>query len=152
MALNEGLHSRRRCGEKLDESSWNRSDSTVGEPATAHDLLELLDRLNPTIAELSEAIEKEAEKSPEAQRLRTHPGVGPLAALAFVLIIGEAEHFQCGKQVASYLGLVPLETPAEIGTDWDTLPSKAVRSCASCWSSSPGHRAQPPRWRGEYLH
>jgi transposase len=36
-------------------------------------------------------------------------GVGALTALAFVLIIGEAERFQCGKQIASYLGLVPLE-------------------------------------------
>jgi transposase len=39
----------------------------------------------------------------------THPGVGALTALAFVLIIGEAERLQCGKQIASYLGLVPLE-------------------------------------------
>jgi transposase len=74
-----------------------------------HDLLELLDRLNPTIAELSQAIEQEVEKCPEAQRLMTHPGVGPLTALAFVLIIGRAERFRCGKQIASYLGLVPLE-------------------------------------------
>jgi transposase len=65
--------------------------------------------LNPTIAELSQAIEREAEKCPEAQRLMTHPGVGALTALAFVLIIGNAERFGCGKQVASYLGLVPLE-------------------------------------------
>jgi transposase len=36
-------------------------------------------------------------------------GVGALTALAFVLIIGDAKRFQCGKQVASYLGLVPLE-------------------------------------------
>jgi hypothetical protein len=35
--------------------------------------------------------------------------VGPLTALAFVLIIGRAERFQCGKQIAAYLGLVPLE-------------------------------------------
>jgi len=69
----------------------------------------LLDRLNPTIAELSQAIEQEAEKRPAAQRLMTHPGVGALTALAFVLIIGDAQRFQCGKQVASYLGLVPLE-------------------------------------------
>ena len=73
------------------------------------ELLELLDRLNPRIAELSQAIEQEAEKSPQAQRLMTHPGVGALTALAFVLIIGNAERFGCGKQVASYLGLVPLE-------------------------------------------
>jgi transposase len=73
------------------------------------DLRELLDRLNPTIAELTQAIEQEAEKRPPAQRLRTHPGVGALTALAFVLIIGEADRFHCGKQVASYLGRVPLE-------------------------------------------
>jgi transposase len=73
------------------------------------DLLELLDRLTPTIAELTAAIEQEVEKCPAAQRLQTHPGVGALTALAFVLIIGRAERFQCGKQIASYLGLVPLE-------------------------------------------
>jgi hypothetical protein len=32
--------------------------------------------------------------------------VGPLTALAFVLIIGKADRFQCGKQIACYLGLV----------------------------------------------
>ena len=68
-----------------------------------------MDRLNPTITELSQAIEQEVEKCPEAQRLRTHPGVGALTALAFVLIIGRAERFGSGKQVASYLGLVPVE-------------------------------------------
>src|SRR5438067_13103165 len=72
-------------------------------------MLELVDRLTPTIAELSHAIEQEVEKCPAAQRLRTHPGVGSLTALAFVLIIGEVNRFRCGKQVASYLGLVPLE-------------------------------------------
>ncbi len=44
-----------------------------------------------------------------AQRLMTHPGVGALTAPAFVLIIGEAERFACGKQIAAYLGLVPEE-------------------------------------------
>jgi transposase len=73
------------------------------------DLLELLDRLNPTMAELSQAIEQEVEKCPEAGPVMTHSGVGSLTALAFVLIIGQAERFRCGKQIASYLGLVPLE-------------------------------------------
>jgi transposase len=39
----------------------------------------------------------------------SHPGVGALTALAFVLIIGDADRFHCGKQVASHVGLVPLE-------------------------------------------
>ena len=69
----------------------------------------MLDRLNPTIAKLTQAIEEEVKKCPAARRLKTHPGVGPLTALAFVLIIGKADRFPCGKQIASYLGLVPLE-------------------------------------------
>ena len=108
VALNEGL----RCKKRLWRTERPRLESFQLAPWASrrrHDLLELLDRLNPTIAELSQAVEREVEKFPDAQRLATHPGVGPLTALAFVLIIGEAERFQCGKQVASYLGLVPLE-------------------------------------------
>ena len=47
------------------------------------ELLELLDRMNPTIEELTAAVEEEARKRPEALRLMTHPGVGPLTALAY---------------------------------------------------------------------
>ena len=73
------------------------------------DLLELLDQLTPRIDQLSEIIQQEAERRPEARRLMTHPGVGPITALAFVLIIGSSKRFRCGKQVGSYLGLVPCE-------------------------------------------
>ena len=41
--------------------------------------------------------------------MMTHPGVGPLTALAYELVIGTPERFHCGKQTASYLGLVPEE-------------------------------------------
>jgi transposase len=75
----------------------------------------LLDGLNPTIAELTQAIDQEVEKSAEAGRLMTHPGVGPLTALAFVLIIGKAERFHCGKQIAAYLGASTLR-----GLQWRT--------------------------------
>jgi transposase len=109
VALNEGL----RCKKKLwREAGREQLDSFKLAPWASRrrcDLLELLDRLSPTIAELTQAIEQEVEKHPEAQRLQTHPGVGYLTALAYVLIIGRAERFQCGKQIASYLGLVPSE-------------------------------------------
>ena len=49
------------------------------------------------------------EKCPQAKRWATHPGVGPLTALGFVLIIGKAERFRCGKQIVSYRGLVRSE-------------------------------------------
>ena len=73
------------------------------------ELLELLDRMNPTIEELTAAAALEAKKRPEALRLMTHPGVGPLTALAFVLIIGTPERFECAKQICNYVGLIPSE-------------------------------------------
>jgi len=109
LALNEGLRCRKRLWREHGRQQLESFRLAPWASRRRCDLLELLDRLNPTIAELSQAIEQEAEKYPEAQRLMTHPGVGPLTALAFVLIIGKAERFQCGKQIASYLGLVPLE-------------------------------------------
>jgi transposase len=39
----------------------------------------------------------------------THPRVGALTALAYVLIIGSRERFERGKQIGSYVGLIPEE-------------------------------------------
>jgi transposase len=109
IALNEGSRCKKRLWRERGRQQQESYPLAPWASRRRRDLLELLDRLNPTIAELSQAIEQEAEKSPATQRLMTHPGVGPLTALAFVLIIGQAERFQCGKQIASYLELVPLE-------------------------------------------
>jgi transposase len=109
VALNEGLRCKKRLWREHGRQQLEAFRLAPWASRRRCDLLELMDRLNPTIAELSQAIEQEAEKCAEARRLRTHPGVGALTALAFVLIIGRADRFDCGKQVASYLGLVPLE-------------------------------------------
>jgi len=109
VALNEGLRCKKRLWREAGREQLESFRLAPWASRRRRDLLELLDRLTPTIAELTQAVEREAENCPEAQRLRTHPGVGALTALAFVLIIGRAERFQCGKQIASYLGLVPLE-------------------------------------------
>ena len=39
----------------------------------------------------------------------SHPGVGPVAGLAFALTVGAVERFRRSKQVVSYLGLNPRE-------------------------------------------
>jgi len=109
VALNEGLRCKKRLWREAGREQLEAFQLAPWASRRRQDLLELLDRLNPTIADLTQTIEQEVEKCPEAQRLRTHPGVGSLTALAFVLIIGRADRFQCGKQIASYLGLVPLE-------------------------------------------
>lgn len=73
------------------------------------DLLQMLDQLNPPIAELDRAVLQEAQRRPSAVRLMNEPGVGPVTALAFVLTIGPAGRFARSKQVVSYLGLNPTE-------------------------------------------
>ena len=37
----------------------------------------------------------------------THPGVGPLTALATVLVLGPVTRFPTSKHVVSYIGLAP---------------------------------------------
>ncbi len=73
------------------------------------ELLRLLDQIDPSIAELDRAVLEEAKRRGEAVRLMTHPGIGPVNALAFVLTIGPVTRFRRSKQVASYLGLNPSE-------------------------------------------
>jgi len=73
------------------------------------DLLEMLAYLDKKIAPLDRAAEELSQRDKMAQLLRTQLGVGPITALAFAATIGDATRFQRGKQVASYVGLIPRE-------------------------------------------
>jgi len=73
------------------------------------ELLRMLDELDRSLQQLDEAVQQQAEQNAEAVRLMTHPGVGPVTSLAFVLTLGPVGRFQRSKQVASYLGLNPRE-------------------------------------------
>src|SRR5215471_6114474 len=109
VAMNEGVRRKQALWSKSGRAQLESLSLAPWAARRRHDLLELLDRLNPTIEELSAAVEQEAKQRPEVLRLMTHPGVGPITALAFVLIIDSAERFACGKQIASYVGLIPSE-------------------------------------------
>src|ERR1700720_2520341 len=153
VALNEGLRCKKRLWRERGRKQLESFQLARWASRRRRDLLELLDRLNPTIAELSQAVKQEAEKGPEAQRLMTHPGVGPLTALAFVLIIGRAERFQCGKQIASYLGLVPLEDSSgnrrrlgHITKQGNSLLRFLLVEAAQVTVRS------LPQWRSKYFH
>ena len=109
LALNQGVQRKRRL--------WSREGRAVLEQLplggwTARrraDLLEMLDRLDAQVEELDHAVRVEAEQRPAVRLLMTHPGVGPVVGLAFVLTIGPIGRFRRGKHVASYLGLIPRE-------------------------------------------
>ena len=108
MAKNEGVLSsrvwspkRRQEIEALPLPGW------YGQRRS--DLLGLLGELDERIKPLDKAVCEAAEENPEARLLMTHPGVGPIVSLAYVLTIGDWRRFPRGKQVGSYLGLIPAE-------------------------------------------
>jgi transposase len=109
IAMNEGVRRQRGLWSKKGRAQLESLPLPPWTSRRRKELLELLDRFDPSIDQLRQAIEQEAEQRPEVQRLLTHPGVGPITALAFVLVLGTPNRFGCGKQVASYLGLIPCE-------------------------------------------
>jgi transposase len=109
LAMNEGQRRKKKLWNEQGRAQLEKLSLATWASRRRQDLLELLDRMNPTIEELTVAVEQEAKKWPEVLRLMTHPGVGPLTALAFVLIIGTPKRFKCGKQIGSYVGLIPSE-------------------------------------------
>lgn len=82
VALNEGLRSKKRLWRERERQQLESFQLGPWANRRRHDLLHLLDELNPIILELTQAVERESEKYSQARRLRTHPGVGALTALA----------------------------------------------------------------------
>jgi transposase len=109
LAMNEGHRWKKRLFSEQGRAQLEKLTLAHWASRRRQELLELLDRMNPTIEELTAAAEQEVKKRPEALRLMTHPGVGPLTALAYVLIIGTPERFHRGKQIGTYVGMIPSE-------------------------------------------
>src|SRR5258708_36444916 len=105
LAMNEGYRLKKKLFSEQGRAQLEKLSLAPWASRRRQELLDLLDRLNPTIEEVTAAVEREARKRPEALRRMTHPGVGPLTALAYVLFIGTAMRFQRGKPVATYVGM-----------------------------------------------
>ena len=109
VALNEGYRWKKKLFSEKGRVLLEKLSLARWASRRRKELLELLDQLDPKIAELTAALEREANQRPEVMRLMTHPGVGPLTGLAYVLVIGTPDRFPCGKKIGSYTGLIPSE-------------------------------------------
>lgn len=107
MAMGQGLCRRKKLWSQKGRRELEALPLGPWATRRRKELLELLDQLDRPIAELQQAAEEEAGAHREAARLMTHPGVGPLTSLSFVLTIGEVGRFSRSRQVSSYLGLDP---------------------------------------------
>src|SRR5260370_29317145 len=61
------------------------------------------------IEKLNQRVKAQACGRAGARLLMTHPGVGPVTALATEVFLGDPARFTDGKTVASYVGIIPSE-------------------------------------------
>lgn len=109
LILNRGVQLKRKLWSQAGQQALRDLPLEGWAAKRRQDLLQLLTTLDEHVQELDQAVENAAVGNPQAQLLMTQPGVGPITALAFVLTLGDVTRFQRGKQVASYLGLIPSE-------------------------------------------
>jgi transposase len=153
LAMNEGRRWKSKLWSEQGRAELEKLALAPWASRRRHELLELLDRMNPTIDELTAAAEQEARKRPEALRLMTHPGVGPLTALAYVLIIGTPSRFHRGKQIGNYVGMIPSEDSSggkqrlgHISKQGNSLLRFLLVEAAQAAARN------NPDWRRRYLH
>jgi len=109
LAMGEGVCRKKQLFTKKGRAELQSLSLGPWASHRRQELLTMLDQLDASLKELDQAVAEQAEQNAAAQRLMTHPGVGPVTSLAFVLTMGPVERFARSKQVVSYLGLNPRE-------------------------------------------
>ena len=109
LSMNKGVQRKRKLWSQAGQQLLRELSLKPWAACRREDLLGLLRMLDQQIGKLDQAVQQAAEQHLQARLLMTQPGVGPNTALAYVLTIGDVNRFLRGKQVASYLGLIPRE-------------------------------------------
>jgi len=91
---------RRRACECLEDlPGW--ANTVVG------DLLSEVSHLDERVTQYDQHIRQEARSDARAKRLMQLGGVGETTATCLLAMIGNGHEFDCGRQFAAWLGLVP---------------------------------------------
>ncbi len=109
LAMNQGVTKKRKLWSKTGEQVLRELPLKPWASRRREDLFKIREMLNGQIDLLDQAVARVAQKNEKARLLMTQPGVGPITSMAFVLTMGDVSRFPRGKQVASYLGLIPRE-------------------------------------------
>jgi transposase len=109
LAMNQGLLKKRKLWSEAGQKALRELPLAPWARRRREDLLKLRAELDEKIDLLDQAAAEAAGKNEKTRLLMTQPGVGPIVSLAFVLTMGEVKRFPRGKQVTSYLGLIPRE-------------------------------------------
>ncbi len=153
LSLNKGMQKKRTLWSQTGLQLLRELPLKPWASCRRADLLGLLGMLDEQIGQLDRAVQHAAEEHPQARLLMTQPGVGPNTALAFVLTIGDASRFRRGKQVASYLGLIPREESSGGRQKLGAISKQGNRLLRSLLVEAAQIAVRyDPEFRKQYLH
>ena len=109
MALNHGLRRGHSLWSQVGQHALRALPLAPHASERRKALMTLYPRLQESIDELDRQVSEQTQQRPEARRLMTHPGVGPVTALATEVFLGDPLRFSDGKALASYIGMIPSE-------------------------------------------
>jgi transposase len=153
LALNKGMQKKRTLWSQAGQKMLRELALKPWAACRREDLLGLLAMLNQQVGMLDLAVQHAAEQNPQANLLMTQPGVGPNTALAFVLTLGDVSRFPRGKQVASYLGLIPREESSGGRQKLGAITKQGNRMLRSLLVEAAQIAVRfDPEFRKQYLH
>jgi transposase len=153
LSLNKGVQKKRTLWSQAGQKMLRELPLKPWAACRREDLLGLLAMLNQQVGMLDLAVQHAAEQNPQANLLMTQPGVGPNTALAFVLTLGDVSRFPRGKQVASYLGLIPREESSGGRQKLGAITKQGNRMLRSLLVEAAQIAVRfDPEFRKQYLH
>ena len=153
LALNQGVQKKRRLWSAAGQKLLREIPLKPWAGRRREDLLKLMEMLDQQIAPLDQAVATAAQQNPHARLLLTQPGVGPITSLAFVLTLGDVSRFPRGKQVASYLGLIPREYSSGGHQRLGSISKQGNRFMRMLLVEAAQVAVRcDPQFRNEYLH
>jgi len=153
LSLNKGMQRKRTLWRQAGQHLLRELPLKPWAACWREDLLGLLAMLDQQIGKLDRAEQQAAEENPQSKLLMTQPGVGPNTALAFVLTLGDVKRFPRGKQVASYLGLIPREENSGGRQKLGAITKQGNRMLRSLLVEAAQNAVRyDPQFRREYLH
>jgi transposase len=109
MALNHGLRRGRSLWSQAGQGELRALPLAPHASERRKALMTLYPHLQESIDELDRQVSEQTQQRTDARRLMTHPGVGPVTALATEVFLGDPKRFSDGKALASYIGMIPSE-------------------------------------------
>ena len=134
-------------GRDRGHALWNREGQALlaSLPLASHtadrrsELQALYHHLNARVDRLDQQVQDMANQRARARLLMTHPGVGPVTALATEVFVGDPARFRDGKALASYVGVIPREYSSGTRQRLRALSKQGHPFVRFLWCEAAGH-------------